>query len=386
MLPRLRIGLGARAGLPAAVLVAWLLASVAVPARADDAAAPASTPQAAIDCQPGGPCSAPVEVRVVVVTMFEIGADEGDAPGEFQLWKERSGLDVRYPFPQGHHDLWYNPRTKVLGMVTGIGTLHSATNVMALGLDQRFDFTRAYWLVAGIAGIDPEDASIGSAVWSAHLVDADLAHEIDAREKPADWPTGYFARRTSGPYAQPRPESEGEVYVTNIGLMKWAYDLTKDIALPDVPGLAEARAQYVGFPNAQRPPFVLEGGHLAGMTYWHGAILNEWANRWVEYWTDGAADYVTSAMEETGSFQAIEYLDRIGRVDRDRFMVLRAGSNYTMPPQGLTAAENLLLERKGYTGMQGALESLHLVGTRVIDALLADWETTREQIPGTPPG
>jgi purine nucleoside permease len=91
-------------------------------------------------------------------------------------------------------------------------------------------------------------------------------------------------------------------------------------------------------------------------------------------------------MEETGSFQAIEYLDRIGRVDRDRFMVLRAGSNYTMPPPGLTAAENLLLERKGYTGMQGALESLHLVGTRVIDALLADWETTRERIPGAPPG
>ena len=34
---------------------------------------------------------------------------------------------------------------------------------MALGMDPRFDFSDAYWLVAGIAGIDPEDASIGSA-------------------------------------------------------------------------------------------------------------------------------------------------------------------------------------------------------------------------------
>ena len=29
---------------------------------------------------------------------------------------------------------------------------------MALGLDPRFDLSQAYWMVAGIAGIDPEDA------------------------------------------------------------------------------------------------------------------------------------------------------------------------------------------------------------------------------------
>ena len=34
----------------------------------------------------------PVQVKVVVVTMFEIGADEGDRAGEFQLWKERRQL------------------------------------------------------------------------------------------------------------------------------------------------------------------------------------------------------------------------------------------------------------------------------------------------------
>ena len=28
-------------------------------------------------------------VKVVLVTMFEIGADEGDTAGEFQLWKAR---------------------------------------------------------------------------------------------------------------------------------------------------------------------------------------------------------------------------------------------------------------------------------------------------------
>ena len=37
-------------------------------------------------------------------------------------------------FPQSHHDLYYNPETQVLGMVTGIGTAKSATATMALGL------------------------------------------------------------------------------------------------------------------------------------------------------------------------------------------------------------------------------------------------------------
>ena len=100
------------------------------------------------------------------------------------------------------------------------------------------------------------------------------------------------------------------------------------------------------------------------------------------YWSDGATDFVTSAMEDTGSFQAVEYLDRIGRADRDRFLVLRAGSNYTVPPPGVSAAENLLAERKGYTGLIGALESLYLVGTRVIDELSGNWDRYETRIPG----
>jgi purine nucleoside permease len=31
----------------------------------------------------------PIPVKVVVVAMFELGADTGDAPGEYQSWVER---------------------------------------------------------------------------------------------------------------------------------------------------------------------------------------------------------------------------------------------------------------------------------------------------------
>jgi len=131
--------------------------------------------------------SAPGVIRpkVVVVAMFEAGADTGDRPGEFQYWVEREQLTQVHEFPQGYRDLRSNADGSVLGVVTGVGTAKSAATIMALGLDPRFDLSQSYWLVAGIAGIDPHDGPLGAAVWAEWVVDGDLGHEIDAREMPA---------------------------------------------------------------------------------------------------------------------------------------------------------------------------------------------------------
>ena len=76
------------------------------------------------------------------------------------------------------------------------------------------------------------------------------------------------------------------------------------------------RAAFKGYPNAQKPPFVMKGDNLAGMTFWHGKMLNDWADKWVSYWTDGKGNFVTSAMEDTGSFQAMTYLHPTGKVEQ----------------------------------------------------------------------
>ena len=146
----------------------------------------------------------PLKVKVVVLAMFENGADTGDTPGEYQFWVERRKMDYVIPLPAAFHDV----RTDNLGViatVTGEGTAKSATSVMALGLDPRFDFSEAYWVVAGIAGIDPDRGTVGSAVWADYVVDGDLAHEIDAREIPGDWPDGLlpWKRRSRLTYQDP---------------------------------------------------------------------------------------------------------------------------------------------------------------------------------------
>jgi purine nucleoside permease len=280
-----------------------------------------------------------IPIKVVVVTMFERGADTGDEPGEFQYWVEREKLDRVYPFPQGNRDLRMN-RQGVLGVVTGVGTAKAAATIMALGLDRRFDLRRAYWVVAGIAGIDPADGSLGSAAWAEWVVDGDLSHEIDAREIPADWKTGYVPLRKSKPYEVPRAPDEGEAYHLNPRLVEWAYQLTKDVKLEDTEAMRKRRAQFDS-PNARRPPFVLKGDTLSSMTFWHGKLLDEWANDWVRYHTDGKGEFVTTAMEDTGTLQALTFLARAGRADLNRVLVLRTASNYDQQRPGITAAESL---------------------------------------------
>lgn len=322
------------------------------------------------------------EIKVVVVTMFERGEDTGDAPGEFQLWVEREKLTTVIPFAHGNRPLRTDGKG-LIAMVTGVGTAKAAASVMALGMDPRFDLTKAYWLVAGIAGVDPADASLGSAAWATYVVDGDLGHEIDAREIPASWKTGFVPLRKAVPYEQPvREQNEGEMYKLNAPLVDWAYGLTKGIQLGDTPELEKRRALMTGMPNAQRPPFVLKGDTLQSSTFWHGKLLNEWANDWVAYHTKGNANYVTTAMEDTGTLQSLHFLAKAGKVDVNRVLVLRTASNFDSQRPQLTAAESLAENKAGgYAGFIPAVESAWKVGSTVVHELIANWKKYRSVMP-----
>jgi purine nucleoside permease len=270
----------------------------------------------------------------------------------------------------------------VLGVVTGVGTAKAAATIMALGLDPRFDLSKAYWLVAGIAGIDPADGSLGSAAWAEWVVDGDLAHEIDAREIPPDWKTGYIPLRKSTPYELPRAPDEGEAYHLDPGLVEWAYQLTKDVKLMDTETMKKRREQYDA-PNARRPPFVLKGDTLSSMTFWHGKLMDQWANDWVKYHTDGKGNFVTTAMEDTGTLQSLTFLANAGRVDLRRVLVLRTASNYDQQRPGISAAESIAETKIGeYGAYLPSLDSAWRVGRVVVEELTQHWDRFRDHPPG----
>ena len=107
-----------------------------------------------------------------------------------------------------------------------------------------------------------------------------------------------------------------------------------------------------------------------------------WANAWVRYHTGGRGNYVTTAMEDTGTMQALTLLDTAGRVDKRRVLVLRTASNFDQQRDGVSASESLVETKVGgYVGLLPALDAAHRVGSVVVHALVRGWDRFRDALP-----
>lgn len=322
----------------------------------------------------------PIEVKVVVVAAFEVGADTGDAPGELQLWVERDHLDRIYEVAGTGHVVRMNGDGE-MAVLTGLGPSHAAATIMAVALDPRFDLSHAYWIVAGIAGADPERASLGSAAWARWVVDGDMGYELDGRDIPVDWTTGEIPLRKSRPYEQPVDVIEGQVFELNAGLAEWAYERSRGVALMDAAEMRAAEKNYEGA-AAAKAPFVLLGDELASARYWHGATMEMWAREWVKYFTEKKGEYTTSAMEDAGTLEALKRLNAAGRVDWKRVMVLRTVSNYDREAKGVTTVESLARQRASKSpAFLPAVENAYRAGESVVVELLAHWNRYELETP-----
>ena len=111
---------------------------------------------------------------------------------------------------------------------------------------------------------------------------ARCAHEIDSREAPAEWPSASTrTARIRVPQGHCADRAKVDLFPLNAKLAAWAFAQTKDLKLGDDPKLAEFRAGYTSFPDAQKPPFVLMGDSLSSDVFWHGAVMTQFARDWV---------------------------------------------------------------------------------------------------------
>jgi purine nucleoside permease len=232
-------------------------------------------------------------------------------------------------------------------------------------------------------GNDTGDVPGEYQLWVEHVVDGDLAYEIDAREIPKNWSTGYIPLGRKKPYEEPPPSAEGEAYTLNSQLTAWAYQLTKNVRLPKSQFTSKARqyrSRFVGFPNALKEPFVTRGDEVSSSTFWHGTIMNRWANDWARYFTGG--NYMVSAMEDSGTLQSLTFLDHAGRVDLRRVLVLRMISNYDRQAPGGTAVKSLQSMAGGdYTAYMPALNAAQTVGDKVVRDIVAHWPERKAKVP-----
>jgi len=314
--------------------------------------------------------------------MYEYETDE---PGEFQYFRDAEGLEKTHDFPYANDGIWSND-DGLVAMTVGVGAAKAASTTMAFGLDPRFDLTHAYFLIAGIAGINPRFGSLACTAWADYCVDGDLAHEIDAREIPPAWSTGIIPLGCDTPFSQRSKKAadlfhNSELYTLNPNLSDWAYKNTRSLDFSDLDSerLASYRSRYLEFPEAQRPPFVLKGDNLSATRYWHGKLSNQWAERWVEYWTLKKGRFVTSTMEDAGTLRALSQLATADRIDWDRILLLRSASNFTMQASdGMTPLQSLHGGDGGdenlFPGYIPSLRSLQRVGSKVIHEIIENWK------------
>jgi len=324
------------------------------------------------------------EIKVLIVANWEVGNDSGDEPGEYQDWVERLHLNEKVHV-RGIPDVLRRNSDGVYAIVLKQGSL----DLNALALDPHFDLHHTYWIFSGISGVDPNVASVGSVAWGRWVVDGDALREIDDRTIPKGWPYGLYAIGADRPDTLPANANHyGSVtdvaeltkaYPLNQSLARWAFNLSSKVKLSDDTVIAERRAQWKGFPNAQKAPFILMGETLGAERYWHGPSRNKWAENWVKLWTKNQGQFVMTN-EESQHYQLdIRTLSSLGYLDANRVMVLRSGSNFDMPPPGASITDSIGDEAPG---QKLAFDNNERAAEPVISELLKHWDEYKTHIPG----
>jgi purine nucleoside permease len=139
------------------------------------------------------------EIKVLTVAMFEVGDPTGDSPGEAQLWIEGEKLDQVIEVPGSHSPLYCNTAKDHCLVISGKGKANAASTIMAVGLSDQVDLTRTYILVAGIAGIQLDDGTLGTAarrapfVTKGDIIDSDTYWQGEIPSDWAEWWTKQFS-------------------------------------------------------------------------------------------------------------------------------------------------------------------------------------------------
>ena len=103
----------------------------------------------------------PIQVKVVVVAMFESAPTPATNPANCSTGWNATTWTTIYPLACRHTIAVRMNDQGEMAVLTGQGTAHAASTIMAVGLDPRFDFSHAYWIVAGIAGGSPDRSFAG---------------------------------------------------------------------------------------------------------------------------------------------------------------------------------------------------------------------------------
>lgn len=306
----------------------------------------------------------PIQVKVFVAAMFEIGSNSGDKAGEFQHWYERYFKDSKPINVKGALNPVYCSLDGVCGSVLGMGKVGSSASIQAILLSPHFNMAKTYFILSGVGGTPPSKGTIGDVSWASWLVDYDLGHRWKAVEGEEGAPT-----------FMPRKGYESiRRYQLNPELLKWCLTLSQSIALKDSEQANTYRMRYPQL-TARRKPTITVGTHMTGDTFFHGPGLSRQAQYITQLYD--ADDYIITEMEATAIAQVLNRT-----VGLERVMSLRGAVNFDQGNPNETTLEHLD-PAPGETagGFAETVENIVLVGSEITDHIVKHWDIWQHGVP-----
>lgn len=299
--------------------------------------------------------------KVMVISMFD---------AEAKPWHDNAKLEtvVKVPgLPKSADSVACN--ADLCAMTTTMGFANAASSAMAVAFSDQFDLTKTYFIIAGIAGVDPQNGTLGTAAWADYVVDAGLFHRIDRSEAGEGWASTIVELGAKEPGAKPEWTAGTEVFQINPALVNAAFEASKAVELADNDDAAAYRAAYAQ-DAAKAKPQVTICASASADTYWHGKVIAEEIAAHVSALTEGKADYCMSQMEDNATLTALTRAAEAGRVDFSRVAVLRTASNFDRQPDGMTAIGSLTAKSGGF---MPSTQNAYLVGNAFAEAIITDW-------------
>ncbi|KAJ7198273.1 purine nucleoside permease [Mycena pura] len=321
------------------------------------------------------PATAIIAPRVMILSMFA---------GEAQVWygipqfdvlarNHTSVLGLSPLFPQVH----CTKDGTICQLTIGEGEINAASSIAALIHSPHTSLERTYFLIAGIGGVNPKVATIGSVTFARYAVQVGLQFEIDAREIPANFPTGYFPQGTTAPGQFPTTLYGTEVFEVNEPLRQLAFAAAKKAKLVDTPDAQQMRMQYAASPIFAPPneagPSVVLCDTATSDTFWSGTLLGEAFENTTKVFTNGAGVYCTTQQEDNATLNALLRGALSKLVDFSRIIVMRSASDFDRPPPGQSAVDQLLGPAPGF---EPAILNLHVAGVKVVKMIVDAWPST----------
>lgn len=264
-------------------------------------------------------------------------------------------------------------------LVTGEAEINAASTISALIYSRTFNLATTYFLIAGVAGVSPKVTTIGSVTFARFAVQVALQYQIDAREIPTDWPTGYVPQGSYSPDQYPGYIYGTEVFELNDALRQRVIDFASNVTLVDSEDAQAVRANYANTslygPGADTPS-VVACDTATSDVWFSGSLLGETFENTTLLFTNGTAVYCTTQQEENATLESLMRGALSGLVDFSRIIVMRSASDFDRQFEGQSASDNLLGDTPGY---DIALTNLYLVGVKVVEGIVEEWEETFEK-------